>query len=85
MAATAAYAAPAQAQRGQRGGGGTGPVPDNIRALKPLAGTAAPITDQERLARIDKARKLMAENGIGAVFGTSSTRATGALVRSARR
>jgi Xaa-Pro aminopeptidase len=76
MAATAAYAAPAAAQRGQRGGGPAAPVPESIRALKPLPGTAAPITDQERLARIEKARKLMAENGIGAIVletGTSMT------------
>ena len=77
MAATAAYAAPrAAAQRGQRGGGPAAPVPESIRALKPLPGTAAPITEQERLARIEKARKLMAENGIGAIVletGTSMT------------
>ncbi|HEY7497312.1 MAG TPA: Xaa-Pro peptidase family protein [Vicinamibacterales bacterium] len=51
-------------------------MPDAIRALKPLPGTAAPITDQERLARIEKARRLMAENGIGAIVletGTSMT------------
>ncbi len=77
LAATAAYAAPVTAaQRGQRGGGSAGPVPESIRALKPLAGSAAPITEKERLARIEKARRLMAENGIGAIVletGTSMT------------
>jgi Xaa-Pro aminopeptidase len=80
MAATAAIAsssrAEAEAQRGQRGGGAAAPVPETIRALKPLPGTATPITDQERLARIEKARRLMAENGIGAIVletGTSMT------------
>jgi Xaa-Pro dipeptidase len=76
MAAAAAYSVPAMAQRGQRGGGQSAPVPDSIRMLRPLPGTAAPITDQERLARIEKARKLMVENGIGAVVletGTSMT------------
>jgi Xaa-Pro dipeptidase len=43
-------------------------VPDPIRALKPLPGTVVPISDQERLGRIEKARKLMVENGIGAMF-----------------
>jgi Xaa-Pro dipeptidase len=76
MTAAAAYAVPAAAQRGQRGGGQSAPVPDAIRALKPLPGAAAPISDQERLARIEKARKLMAEQGIGAIVletGTSMT------------
>ena len=52
------------------------PVPDSIRALKPLPGKAAPITDQERLGRIEKARRLMAEHDIGAIVletGTSMT------------
>ena len=73
LAATAAYATPAIAQRG---GPPSGPVPASIRALKPLPGSAAPITEKERLARIDKARTLMAEQGIGAIVletGTSMT------------
>ena len=51
-------------------------MPDVIRALKPLPGKAAPISEQERLARIEKARRLMAEHGIGAIVletGTSMT------------
>src|SRR5262249_8979112 len=42
--------------------------------LAPLAGKAVPIADAERRARIDKARRLMTENGIGAIVlepGTS--------------
>ena len=73
VAATAAYAIPAS---GQRAGGPSTPVPESIRALKPVPGSATPITEQERLARIEKARKLMAENGIGAIVletGTSMT------------
>jgi Xaa-Pro aminopeptidase len=76
LAATGVIASPAAAQRGQRGGNSAAPVPESIRALEPLPGTAAPITDQERLARIDKARKLMIDNGIGAIVletGTSMT------------
>jgi Xaa-Pro dipeptidase len=75
LAATAAYTVPAAAQRGGQGGPAT-PVPDSIRALKPFPGKAAPITDEERLGRIEKARRLMAENGIGAIVletGTSMT------------
>ena len=48
-------------------------------SLKPLP-PAPPITDAERLARIEKARKLMAENGIDAIFlegGTSMSYFTG--------
>ena len=75
LAATAAYASPVAAQRGGQGGPAT-PVPDSIRALKPFPGKAAPITDQERLGRIEKARRLMAEQDIGAIVletGTSMT------------
>jgi Xaa-Pro dipeptidase len=38
-----------------------------IRALKPFPGTAVPIADEERRARIEKARRLMAEQGLGAI------------------
>ena len=55
LAATAAYAVPEAAQRGAQGDAGA--VPDAIRALKPFPGKAVPISDQERLARIDKARR----------------------------
>jgi Xaa-Pro dipeptidase len=40
---------------------------DPIRALKPLPGKAVPISDDERRARIEKARRLMTEQGIGAL------------------
>jgi Xaa-Pro dipeptidase len=78
MAATAASATGTSAQRGGRGNGDQdlAPLPDRIRALKPLPGKVAPIGDQERLARIDKARKLMADSGVGAIVletGTSMT------------
>ncbi len=53
-------------------GHGAGPeasnVPASIRALKPFPGTATPITDNERMARMEKARRLMAENGFAAVY-----------------
>jgi Xaa-Pro aminopeptidase len=50
------------------------PLPPSVRALKPFPGKAVPITDTERHGRIEKARRLMVENGIGAIVlepGTS--------------
>jgi len=55
---------------------GGGEMPAAIAALKPFPGRAVPITDDERRARIEKARRLMAENGFGAIVlepGTSMT------------
>jgi Xaa-Pro dipeptidase len=52
----------------------SGELPASIRALKPFPGKAAPIADTERLARIEKARRLMTEQGLGAIVlepGTS--------------
>ena len=37
-------------------------------ALKLMTAGIVPITDDERSARLDKARRLMAENGIGAIY-----------------
>ncbi len=56
------------------------PIPESIRSLKPMTSGIAKITDEERKGRIEKARRLMAENGIDAVFmegGTSSFYYTG--------
>ena len=73
----AAAATPVAAQRrGQGADTGAASLPDSIRTLKPFPGKATPISDQERLARIEKARRLMAEQGIGAIVletGTSMT------------
>jgi Xaa-Pro dipeptidase len=46
---------------------------DPIRALKPFPGKAVPIADEERRARIEKARRLMTEQGIGALVIEPST------------
>jgi Xaa-Pro dipeptidase len=49
-------------------------TPKAIAVLKPFPGTPVPISDDERHARIDKARRLMGEHGLGAVIlepGTS--------------
>src|SRR6185503_14095164 len=43
-------------------------VPDAIQRLRPLAPKVTPISDAERLERIEKARRLMKENGIAAMF-----------------
>src|SRR4249920_3310000 len=51
-----------------------GNVPASVRALKPFPGRAVPISENERRARIEKARKLMTDNGLGAIVlepGTS--------------
>jgi len=75
VAATAAFSSQVAAQRGRDSAPAT-PLPDAIRALQPFPGKAAPISEKERLGRIEKARQLMAENGIGAIVletGTSMT------------
>jgi Xaa-Pro dipeptidase len=41
---------------------------DPISMLKPMTGDVAPITDDERKGRIEKAQRLMAQNGISALF-----------------
>ncbi|SPE22375.1 Peptidase M24 [Candidatus Sulfopaludibacter sp. SbA3] len=43
-------------------------VPDSIRALKPMTDGVQPITNDERRARIGKARRLMAAQKIGGVY-----------------
>ena len=67
--AAAAYALPASTHAQS-----VRPKAPAIAALKPFPGQASPITDDERRARIDKARRLMADNGMGAIVlepGTS--------------
>ena len=43
-------------------------VPAVIKALKPMTGGVRPISDEERRARVEKARGLMRDNGIDAVL-----------------
>ena len=43
------------------------PVPEAIRGLKPMTDGVQPITDAERAARIEKARRLMRENRLAAI------------------
>src|SRR5690242_12245708 len=50
-------------------------LPEPVRNLRPMTGGIQPITDQERHNRIEKARRLMRANKIGAVLmegGSSS-------------
>ncbi len=42
--------------------------PDPIRNLRPMLSGIQPITDGERQARMEKARRLMRESKIGAIF-----------------
>jgi Xaa-Pro dipeptidase len=43
-------------------------VPDAVKNLKNRLGGVEPITDEERKGRIEKARRLMTENGLSAVY-----------------
>jgi Xaa-Pro dipeptidase len=76
-AAAMTIASTGRADQRRGGEGGTGAqAPDSIRALKPFPGHAVPISDDERRTRIEKARRLMTENGLGAIVlepGTSMT------------
>ncbi|HYT69669.1 MAG TPA: hypothetical protein VEL51_24835 [Vicinamibacterales bacterium] len=49
--------------QGRGGGGGGNDVPASILELKPLSNPPAPISDDERRARIAKAQGLMTEQG----------------------
>jgi Xaa-Pro dipeptidase len=67
------------AQRG-RGGAEAGPVPASIAALTSMRDRATPITNEERAARIEKARRLMADRKLDAIVlagGTSLLYFTG--------
>ena len=48
-------------------------VPDAIRNLRPMTAGVQPITDEERRGRIEKARRLMHENKLGAIVMESGT------------
>jgi Xaa-Pro dipeptidase len=43
-------------------------APESIRQLRPLPGNVAPISDDERHARIEKAQRLMIANRIDAIY-----------------
>lgn len=52
----------------QSNGAPVGELPAAIRALRPMTSGIVPITNAERLARIEKARRLMTENRIDAIL-----------------
>src|SRR5580692_2767284 len=64
----AAPAAAAELARAQRRGDAAVAVPDVIKNLKPMLDGVQPITGAERAARIEKARRLMRDNKIGAIL-----------------
>ena len=66
--------APAGVAASQDGGGeAMAPLPPSIRDLKPLAPAPVPIAKAEREARIEKARRLMADNHLDAIFMEGGT------------
>src|SRR5215218_536762 len=60
------------AQRG-RSAPASGPLPPAIAALTSMRDRAKPITNDERRARIEKARRLMAEHKLDAILLTGGT------------
>jgi Xaa-Pro dipeptidase len=60
-------------QRGGRGVANAGPPPPSIAALTSMRDQARPITNDERRARIERARKLMAQSKIDALMLAGGT------------
>jgi Xaa-Pro dipeptidase len=63
-------------------------LPEPIKKLKPMLDGVVPISKEERLARMEKAKKLMVENGLDAVYiepGTSLSYYTGMQWRGGER
>src|SRR5207249_1317399 len=68
------------AQRGRAAAQAAGPLPPSIAALTSMRDRAKPITADERKARLERARALMAEQKIDAIIlagGTSLLYFTG--------
>jgi Xaa-Pro dipeptidase len=81
-----AAAGAAELARAQRRSAEPAAVPDVIKNLKPMLDGVQPITDAERAARIEKARRLMRDNQIGAILcqgGSSLYYYTGVRANSA--
>src|SRR5947207_14193494 len=73
-AAAAAAAMPIARVRGQRAEDAAGTrLPASISALSPMTAGARPITVVERRTRIEKARRLMAEQRLDAIMLTAGT------------
>ena len=71
-AATGLSVTRVSAQRG-RPAAPAGPLPPSIAALTSMRDRAKPITNDERRARIEKARRLMAEHKLDAILLTGGT------------
>src|SRR6476469_5131902 len=56
------------AQRGGGGGAPAGPLPPAIAALTSMRDRAKPITADERKGRLERARRLMAEQKVDAII-----------------
>ena len=69
----AAGAFASASQRGDRGTAETGPLPPSIAALTSMRDQARPITNDERRARIERARQLMAQSKIDALMLAGGT------------
>ena len=61
------------AQPPAQAGAPAGQLPASFAALPVLKGQARPITNDERLARMERARALMAKEGLGAIVLTGGT------------
>jgi len=73
LAAGAAVTVPdLLAQRGQ-GGTPSGNLPESITQLHSMRSQAVPITNDERMARLKRAQKLMVENKMGALMLNGGT------------
>jgi Xaa-Pro dipeptidase len=80
LAASGFSIARVSAQRGRGASSDTGSVPSSIAALTSMRGQATPITTDERRTRIERARRLMADNALDAIVlagGTSLAYFTG--------
>jgi len=51
----------------------TTPVPEPIAKLRPMKAGVQPITDEERLGRLESARRLMRDNKLAAIYLESGT------------
>jgi Xaa-Pro dipeptidase len=65
VTATAIFEATGQGQESS--------VPEAIRQLRPRTSGISPISDDERMERIEKARRLMTDNGISAIYVESGS------------
>lgn len=80
LIASAAALPLSQIASAQTAAGSDNALPESMRALKSVAAQVVPIGNDERIARVAKAQRLMAEHGIDAVFigaGSSLTYFTG--------